>query len=242
MKFRITIILLLATVLSVQAQWWGNKRIKGNGDVVVESRTTGEYDRVMSAGSFDIFLVKGTEGKLSIKGEENLMEYIITEVENGKLVIKVERGIHLRPSYGKKIQITVPFEQIEGMALIGAGDVVAKDRIISANFKATVTGSGNMKLLLDSENAKASVTGSGDIHLDGRGEYLRAVISGSGDIHAYNFKAEELQATISGSGDIEAFASKSLKARISGSGDIDVKGKPKKEDSKVSGSGEITTY
>ena len=37
-------------------------------------------------------LVDGTEGKLSIEGEENLLEYIKTEVKDGKLVIKVKKG------------------------------------------------------------------------------------------------------------------------------------------------------
>lgn len=242
MKLRIATILLLTSICSLQAQWWGNERIKGNGKVVTESRNTADYDRIVTTGSWDVTLVKGKEGKITIVGEENLMDYIITKVENGKLVVKVEKGIQIRPSYGKGIKITIPFEQISGMSLIGAGDVISKDKIESENFKASITGSGNMNLLLESNSTKATVTGSGDIFLEGSCATFKCVISGSGDIHAYPFKAQDLTATISGSGDIEAYVSNSLKARVSGSGDIDIKGKPKQEDSKVSGSGDITIY
>tara|TARA_B100001059_G_C17694661_1_gene506843 strand:+ start:617 stop:748 length:132 start_codon:yes stop_codon:yes gene_type:complete len=41
-------------------------------------------------------LKKGEEGKISIEGEENLLEYIVTEVSRGILKIQVEKGINLK--------------------------------------------------------------------------------------------------------------------------------------------------
>ena len=65
-------------------------------------------------------------------------------------------------------------------------------------------------------------------------------LSGSGDIHAFGLQANHTDASVAGSGDIEIVSNKSLKARVTGSGDIEYKGKPSKEDTKVSGSGSIS--
>ena len=54
----------------VNAQW---SRIKGNGKVVTEKRTTAGYDEIVLTGSFDVVLVSGTEGTISIEGEENII-------------------------------------------------------------------------------------------------------------------------------------------------------------------------
>lgn len=56
-------------------------------------------------------LVSGKEGKITIKGEENLLSAIKVEVEDNSLKIYVERGTQIRTSSGNKIQVTVPFEK-----------------------------------------------------------------------------------------------------------------------------------
>jgi len=119
-------IALLLTIalftVNCTAQW--GKRIKGNGKVVTEERSVGEYEEIAVAGWFDVDLVKGREGEISLKGEENLLEYIITEVKNGKLTIKVKKGYNLQSSNWKEgILVTVPFERISAVSLSGSGDI-----------------------------------------------------------------------------------------------------------------------
>ena len=82
MKKSILLVVALLTVSITNAQWWGSKKIKGNGEVTTETRSTGDSDGVKCAGSMDYVLVAGTEGKITIEAESNLMEYIITEIKN----------------------------------------------------------------------------------------------------------------------------------------------------------------
>ncbi len=58
--------------MSSNAQWWGSKRVKGDGNIITEKRKTSAYDGVGVGGSFDVVLVKGKEGNLTIEGEKNL--------------------------------------------------------------------------------------------------------------------------------------------------------------------------
>lgn len=240
MKKVLTLSLALITI-SASAQW--GKRIKGNGNVVTIERSVGEYDAVSSAGWFDVELVAGNEGELTLKGEENLLEYIKTEVKDGKLVIKKEKGVNLQSSNWKSnIVITVPVEDIEAVSLSGSGDVVSKTTLKADNFKASVAGSGDVSLSVEANTLKAGLSGSGDINLEGSANSFEVSVAGSGDIKAYDLIADYVDARVSGSADIKVTANKGLVAKVSGSGDITYKGNPAKIDSKSSGSGDISSY
>ena len=241
----VTIILSLAlcSITSVNAQWWGNgKKIAGNGNMVSKNRTVSDYDVIKVKGSLDVSLVAGSEGKLTIEGESNLIEYVNTEVDGDALKIYVEKGYYLKVSRGKKLVITVPFEDISKVTLSGSGDVYSKDPIKATNFKTGVSGSGDVKLMLDAETTEGYVTGSGDLVLSGSSNNFDCSVTGSGDLKAYSLDAKEVSASVTGSGDVQVTATASLKARVTGSGDIMYKGDPKIEDKKVSGSGDITRY
>ena len=240
MKKLLTLSMVLCTIVAC-AQW--GKRVKGNGKVVTIERSVGDYDVVALAGWFDVELVEGQEGELTLTGEENLLEYIKTEVKDGKLTIKTKRGVNLKPSNWKDgILIIVPVESVCGVSLSGSGDIVGKTVLKSNEFKTSISGSGDISLEVEANEVKASMSGSGDINLAGKATDFTVSVSGSGDIKAYELEADFVDAQVSGSADIRVTAKQSLKARVSGSGDISYKGNPKKIDTKSSGSGDITSY
>lgn len=237
-----SILLLAICVLSfnssINAQ--DKNKINGNGNVVTETRTTSDYDGIKIAGSFDVDLVAGKEGKIILKGEQNLLAAIKVEVEENSLKIYVEKSTNIRPSSGKKIQITVPFEKISALSLAGSGDVVSKDAIKTDNLTIKLAGSGNFILPVDTKNLDLKVSGSGNIHLKGKTDIFSTKLAGSGDIDASDLKSKIVDANVSGSGNSKVTCNESLTARVSGSGNIKYAGNPEKRDVKVSGSGTIS--
>ena len=214
-------------------------KISGNGTVTTETRTTGDYDGIRISGFFDVDLVSGKEGKIILKGEENLLSKIKVEVEGNELKVYVERGVQLRTSMGKKIQVTVPFEKISAVTLSGSGDVKSKNKINSDSFSAKLSGSGNFDLDVDSRNFDLALSGSGDIVLKGKADSFTSKISGSGNVNASNLKSQTVDVTVSGSGNSVVTCENSITGRVSGSGNIKYLGNPEKRDVKVSGSGKI---
>ncbi|PZX92616.1 DUF2807 domain-containing protein [Flavobacterium aquariorum] len=217
------------------AQW---SKIKGNGKVVTEKRTTSGYDEIILSGSFDVILVSGTEGTITIEGEENIIPHIKVEVVANVLKISNEKNIQIDTK--KKLVVTVPFEQINSVALSGSGDVIAKNTIVSPTFKAKLSGSGNLTLDVKTTDFESNLSGSGDVVVTGISDNFVSKTSGSGDVDAINLTTKNANVTISGSGDMKVNCSESLIARVSGSGDIEYKGDPKTKDTKVSGSGDIS--
>ncbi len=239
MKKIFTLSLVVLFTASCSAQW--GKKVKGNGNITTVERSVGDYDAIGLAGWFDVDLVAGNEGKITLEGESNLLEHIETEVKNGKLTIKVEKGINLKPSsWENGIKITVPIESINSVVLSGSGDIVGKTTIKTNSFKTAMSGSGDITLDVESDSVDVSMSGSGDITLSGTTNSFDVTISGSGDVKAYALEANNVNATVSGSADIKVTAKKMLKARVSGSGDIRYRGNPQKVDTKTSGSGDIS--
>jgi hypothetical protein len=225
---------LFATSIG-NAQW---KKIKGNGKIVTEKRTTSEYGGINVSGFFDVLLVSGKEGAISIKGEENLLPYIKVDVKDNVLHIYTEKNLNI--STKEDIILTIPFEQISFVSLSGSGDVKTKNTIVATNFKAKLSGSGDLTMDVKTTDFEANLSGSGDVVLTGNTDNFTSKITGSGDVDAVNLIAKKANLTISGSGDMKVNCSDSLYARVSGSGDIAYKGNPESKDTKVSGSGEIS--
>jgi hypothetical protein len=230
--------LFLTTI--AQAQWSSRDKVKGNGTIITQKRTTASYDEIKVSGFFDVDLVAGNEGNITIKGEENLLPYIKVEVEGNVLKIYTEKDKNLHASQGKNITITVPFETINMVSLSGSGDVKTKNTIKASSFLAKLSGSGDLILDVDTTEFEANLSGSGDVVLTGNTKGFISKLSGSGDIDASGLDAKNVDIAISGSGDSKVSCSENLKARVSGSGDIEYKGNPKSKDTKVNGSGGIS--
>ena len=237
-KTRSVLIIACLFFVSTSYSQWG-KSIKGNGKMTTITRTTADYDGVECAGSFDYILVEGTEGNITIEGEENLIEYIITEIQNGALVVKVKNDVNLKTSRNKSIKITIPFKEIENVSLAGSGDLWNDNVLASDNLDISLTGSGDIILNIKASKTKASITGSGDVTLKGSTHNLEASVTGSGDFHGFDLEVNDTDVSVTGSGDAKVVCNENLKARVTGSGDIMYKGNPKTEDTKVAGSGSI---
>ena len=238
MKKLIITSIILTMSLSINAQsWWNSKKVRGNGNVTTETRRTSDYEGVSFGGSFDVVLVKGKEGKITIKGEENLLKYIETDVKRGVLKIMVKKGVNLRMT--RKMVVTVPYKDIEKVSLAGSGDLTSNGTINADRFSLSIAGSGNMRVKVVANTVKSSIAGSGNINLSGSTDELSCSIAGSGDINAYDLKAKTTSAKVAGSGNIKTTVSDKISAKVVGSGNIYYKGKPDKIESKSAGSGNI---
>ncbi|WP_298553543.1 head GIN domain-containing protein [uncultured Algibacter sp.] len=238
MKKSITLTVLSLMLASITyAQSWGKKKIKGNGNVVTETRTTSDYKGIKCAGSMDFILVKGDEGNITLEGDSNLLEYIITEVKGDHLIVKTQKGVNM--SYkNNTIKITIPFESVNTVSLAGSGDLYSRDTIETEKLSVSLAGSGDLKLDVKTNFIKGAIAGSGDLTLDGYTDKLEVKVAGSGDFHGFGLQANKTDVSVAGSGDAQVVSNNSLTARVAGSGDITYKGNPKK-DTKVAGSGSI---
>jgi hypothetical protein len=237
MKKSILLLTLLCFTISNAQKF---KKIKGNEKIVTITRTTPQYDKIAAAGSFDVKLISGKEGEIAIKGDENLLEYIKTEVKDGTLLVYFEKGKNIQLNYNSAIEITIPFEKINQLTFTGSGNLSSSDSINSENLDFIMSGSGNVKFESVSTNLKISKSGSGNLNVKGKTTNLEVNNAGSGNASLSDLTSENAIANQSGSGSIKLYCTKNLQAKSAGSGNIQYKGNPEKVDKNSIGSGSIT--
>ncbi|WP_405604634.1 head GIN domain-containing protein [Polaribacter sp. Asnod1-A03] len=235
--FLTSLVLMLAITTKSQNWFSGSKRIKGNGNTKIITRSTSNYDAIAIGGSFDVVLIKGNEGEITIEAEENILPYIETEVSRNTLKVKFKDNTNINTT--KRMTVTIPYKSLESVSLGGSGSISCKSLIKSNDFKVSIGGSGNIDLKLDSGSIKASIGGSGSIYLEGNTNEFDCSIAGSGNINAYNLETDELNANVAGSGNIKTTVSSKIDAKVVGSGSIYYKGKPSNIKSKSVGSGDV---
>jgi hypothetical protein len=233
----LTLLFLSSITLTINAQNWFSNKIRGNGNIITEKRTTASYGGVHSSGSFHVILVNGKEGEITLDGEENILPYVEVFVEKDVLKIKYKNNTSIRTT--KKITVTVPITEIEKISLGGSGKIVSENVLKGENISTKITGSGKIELIVNVENVSTAISGSGNISLKGNTTSLNSKITGSGDVKAYELQAEEVLVKITGSGNIKTKVSKRIEAKVTGSGNIYYMGNPKYVNSKTTGSGSI---
>ncbi len=218
---------------------WSWEKIEGNGNVKKETRDAGAFSAVNSSGSWDVMIAYGTDQSIQLEGDENLLPYIETKVENGTLQIKSKKNVNLR--HKNKITIYVTLSRLTGIGLSGSGDIIGNGKFSNdGSTKFRLSGSGNIKMsVYKLKDVEVSISGSGNIQLSGTAEMVNAKISGSGNAECTNLVTDEVSASISGSGNIKVQANKRLEASISGSGNIYYKGAASDVQKRVAGSGRV---
>jgi hypothetical protein len=233
-------LLLCALLISFSgfAQWnW--EKIEGNGQFKKENRSPGNFTSISSSGSWDIMVAYGSSCSVQVEGDENLIPYIITEIEGNHLSIHSKKNTNLRSH--NKIVVYVVLNNLTGLSLSGSGNIMGEGKFSSdAPLLCSVSGSGNIKMAFNSASeVSISIAGSGNIQLSGKAEKVDANISGSGNADCANLQVNHVIAKISGSGNVKIFANKSVKASISGSGNVIYKGAANEIESHAAGSGKV---
>lgn len=219
------VLMLLTAVLGLTSCQMAG--VAGSGKIVTEARQVSGFTRVVVAGAGDAVLVQGAEEGVAVEADDNLMQYVRTEVREGTLYLDTNsagRPLSLRPS--KTIRFTVKLKNLDGITVSGAGDVTA-DAIVAAKLDIAVSGAGDVSIdVLKTEALAVAVSGAGNITLSGEAGIQTIAISGAGDYVAGDLRSASAAIAISGAGDATLWATDTLEARVSGMGSVSYYGEP----------------
>lgn len=240
MKKSAAILALFCCVLTATAQQ-KPEVTRGNGNTVKENRETGNFDKIIVSGPFDVRLVTGKAGSLSVEADSNIVPLVETQVSNGTLTIAPAKGKLFKASSGNKVIVKVPVAQLHAITLNGSGTVKARKKL-TEDVTVTLDGSGNIELEVENANAEANITGSGNIEIKGKADNFTCFISGSGKVIAEELNAGKVNVTLTGSGNARVYTAKAITGRITGSGSVAYSGNPKERDLQRTGTGNYQVF
>ena len=211
--------------------------ISGNGNIRSEKRNTGDFKSVKTSGSIDVEINSGDTYAVTVEDDDNLLPYIVTEVNDGTLDIHYKNNTSINNDHAK-VYVTAP--SLDKVVVSGSTDVDIRDVLKnSQKIEMSISGSGNIKGAVDAPAISVEVSGSGNVDLKGSTKDFDCSVSGSGDINCGKLQSENATVKIMGSGNAHVFASVHLTASTFGSGDVYYGGKPSNPEIHTTGSGSV---
>jgi len=234
-SLKILLVAILCTGIagSLNAQ---TKRVKGSGNVKSESRNVKNFTGVKTATAIDIYLTQGSDFKVVVEADDNLIDEIVTEVEDGVLKVYLDR---VNITSFEKMVVKVTMKEIDYISASSAGDVIGETLIKADDLKIRTSSAGDVKIEVDANTLDLATSSSGDITISGKADYLEASTSSAGDIKGYDLTVREANISASSAGDVRITVTEKLKARSSSAGDIYYMGNPTYVDSKASSAGDV---
>lgn len=208
------LLILLLVVPSLFAQ------VRGNGNVETQERSVGDFTGIEVRSGIDLIVKQGDQPNVVIETDENLQEYIITEVESGILKIYVQKNARIFKSSAMDAHVTV--NQLSKLRVSGGGDVQSQGQINADDIGIAISGGGDLQFDLKAKRAKCDVSGGGDVGLDADIEEFKAALSGGGDIH-FDGDLGLLDLSVSGGGDAKingGSEADGVMVSMSGGGDL----------------------
>lgn len=227
------LILCLTITACVDGQF--RKTVYGNGNTVIRERTPLQASGVKVSTGIDVYLSQGNKPGLAVETDENLHEYIITEVNNG--ILNVYTDVNIRDAEMRKVYITL--KEINRISATSAGDIIGESPVETDNLTITASSAGDIKLEVYADEIEANISSSGDVTLTGEAEKLEADLNSAGDLNAYNLRVKEADISVSSAGGADIYVTEKLVARASSAGDINYKGDPKYVNAHSSSAGGI---
>lgn len=233
LKFFTIAIAVLSITACTSAQSW--RTVEGHGNVTTQERKTDSFINLKVSSGIDVYLKQGDNISVSVEADENLQEYILTEVRDG--VLNVYSEYNIRRAEKKRVYVTM--KDISSIKATSAGDIYGESKINSDELDLSASSAGDIKLDIKSKKLDVDISSSGDITLTGETDMLKADLSSAGDLNAYELKTREADISVSSAGDANVNVSDKIIARASSAGDINYKGDPANVDAHSSSAGGI---
>ncbi len=211
------------------------QNIKGEGSAVSKNIDLPTITGIGLGIAADVYIKHGSTQKITIKGQQNIIDNIKTDVKGGSWNIEFKKQVKNHDD----IKIYITMNTIKDLSIGGSGSIDCEDKFTNlGDLNLSIGGSGDIKLNADAKDINCSIGGSGEIELEGSGDKLSISIGGSGDVEAFDMEVKECTISSAGSGDIKVNVANKLEASLVGSGDVTYKGSPKVSSSIV-GSGDV---
>jgi hypothetical protein len=207
------IIVLAATTYAV-----AKNTVDGNQKVVKEERTVKDFTKVAVSNGIDLYLTQGSENKLVLEVDENLLEHIKTEVKNGTLRIYSDKNIR-KP---KSLKAHLTFKALEKINGSSGADIYAENGIESDEMEIDMSSGSDMKIKLKANKASFDMSSGSDAIVKFDGKELDIDASSGSDLDIKANGLDEISLDLSSGSDVKLDGtSKKMKLNASSGSDMD---------------------
>lgn len=217
---------------NTNAQFWGEK---GNGNVQTQDREIGSFSAISASMGLNVYVLQGDKESLSVEADENLMEYIVTQIKGNELILKIDGTIRK----ATKMNIYVTFVDINEINVSSGADFETRNIINAEKLDVSVSSGADAKMEINAKELSCSVSSGADATLSGKADFFAGKASSGSDLKAKQLITKRCKAKASSGGDVTVYAEEEIEASASSGGDVSYYGNPTKVNVSDSSGGDV---
>jgi hypothetical protein len=207
--------------------------VRGSGDVIVDDREVRDFEKIQISGVGRVVITQGDSESLSVETDDNLLEYIETDVKGDTLEIGFSKDTSFGVGGGRKVleptegfTFRISVVDLTRISLAGAAKVEV-DKLKTDQLDIQLSGAGDISVDdLNGDQLDVQISGAGDVDLAGKVGEQVIVLEGLGRYQAYDLESQNATVSISGAGGANLWVNETLEVTISGAGDVKYYGSP----------------
>lgn len=231
-NFKIALVGLLALTLFNSC---GFNCVKGSGNMVSETRKADAFTSIDISGGYTVILKQDSSFTLDITADDNLMKYIVTDVNGDKLKISSKRGLCSK----RNLQIVIGVANLEEIRGSGAIQLTADRKLNVKDLNLNFSGAAKVQLDLNAENLITKGSGSTELRLTGQASRHMLKLTGAGKIDALDFVVGAYDIETTGSSNCKINVLNELNVHTTGAADVQYRGNPANVNTHKTGAAEI---
>jgi len=214
---KIVFVALAIAVLNASCQ-----HMDGSGNIVTETRHTGNFTGIDAGGSFEVEVKNGPSTEITVEADDNIIKDIETEVAGNTLNIKLKNGFSFSNGHFK-VFVTAP--NINTLKSSGAATINIKN-VVKNDDKITLEASGASSINGEINSPETSVDASGaaGVHVTGRTQKYAVEASGSSNVKTVGLMSETTKVNSSGAASVGVYSSISITVDASGASNVQYSG------------------
>lgn len=209
--------------------------VRGNGKIAKETREVRSFTGINASSGINVYLFQGTENKVVVEADENLLDCIVTKVEGN--VLKCSVNCNIRRS--SKLNVYVNFTDLSSISASSGASVYGETLIVTDQLRLNSSSGADIKVETIAGNINANTSSGAGIVLKGKAGNFEGVASSGANIKAKDLEANSGKFNASSAGDITVTISDKIDAKASSGGNIVYFGEPKREHVNASSGGSV---
>jgi hypothetical protein len=191
-----------------------------------ESRQVPAFHRVKVSQGLEADVTQGGKSAVVVRGDDNLLKFVRTEVTDGTLVISLANDETHGISTKRRIKVTVSAPSIDGVEAHSGGSLELSNAPGSKLDIRSTSGGAVSATGVATSTLRVEASGGGAVRLSGKAKEIQLDCSGGAVVKAGELAAESVRIAGSGGVSVEVNASGSLKGDLSSGSALKVRGSP----------------